>query len=352
MIEEQDIIFDESPKDLIKILIKEGSIDESDQKDYKIIYFGERDPPEYLESLLNNFPIDEDNLKEIQSHLKNVEDSRNYILYIKYKNMYIGGLSILDFQSKEGFGLYKYLKSPDNAFYLGQWSMNVKSGIGFLKIDKNHLYIGNFNNNQMEGEGFYHNKQNDNYYFGLFSNNIFKKGLYCNLQKDIYYIGKFENNKKNDNFCIFFNYKKHRLFLGQIKNDIFIKGYIGFLIIKETDKEFFIEIEKIIYYNRNSTDDSQKIILKKSDEQFETFMYGLLQAIENIKNYLEQMNLFDELEETYNDSSYNNGIGRYNSYENEYSFENDFKDNYNYFYENLKENVDSIIEEIKNNYKE
>ena len=61
----------------------------------------------------------------------------------------------MDFQSKEGFGLYKYLKSPDNAFYLGQWSMNVKSGIGFLKIDKNHLYIGNFNNNMRNGHGIY-----------------------------------------------------------------------------------------------------------------------------------------------------------------------------------------------------
>ena len=343
MIEEQDIIFDESPKDLIKILIKEGSIDESDQKDYKIIYFGERDPPEYLESLLNNFPIDEDNLKEIQSHLKNVEDSRNYILYIKYKNMYIGGLSILDFQSKEGFGLYKYLKSPDNAFYLGQWSMNVKSGIGFLKIDKNHLYIGNFNNNQMEGEGFYHNKQNDNYYFGLFSNNIFKKGLYCNLQKDIYYIGKFENNKKNDNFCIFFNYKKHRLFLGQIKNDIFIKGYIAILKLKETTNDIILKIKNVIY--KDNEEYSEVDI--KHDNNLETLIYKIPQIINNLQVILNNVyiSLLDK-EKIYDDNTYNLRLGRYNSTENAFSFEKELIDNYNK-YTNMLKDIEIYVKKMK-----
>lgn len=352
MIKEQEISFDEEPQELIKILIQEGYIDQFDKKGYKINFFGERKSSEYLESLSSNYPIDENNIPEIQSHLESTEDTRNYILYIKYKNIYIGGLSIFDFQSKEGFGLYKYLNNPDNAFYLGQWEENQKSGKGFLKIDKNHLYIGNFVNNQMDGEGLYHNKQNNNYYFGSFNSSIFKKGLYCNIVKDIYYIGKFENNKKNDKYCVFFNYKKNRIFLGEIKNDVFIRGHIGFLTIKESEEELVLKIENIIYYNRNSSDDSNKIILKNSDEQFEEFIYTLIQTIDNIKNIFEKMNLFAELEETYNDDSYNNRIGRYNSYENEYSFENDFNENYNFYFDSLRENMNSIrLEEIKRYYK-
>ncbi len=347
---ENDISLEENPTDLLKILFKNSVLDELNEKNYKINYFGENSN-EYLESLIEYFNSDK-NMQIIKNTSINHSDERNYIIYIKYKNIYIGGISILDFKSREGFGLNKYINDKEQTFYLGQWKKNKKWGIGFLKLDKDHLYFGNFIENQMYGDGLYFNKYNENIFFGLFNVDEIKQGFYYNLNKNIYYIGKFVNSKKSDDFSIYINYEYKRILIGEIKNDIFIKGYIGFLIIKETDKEFFIEIEKIIYYNRNSTDDSQKIILKKSDEQFETFMYGLLQAIENIKNYLEQMNLFDELEETYNDSSYNNGIGRYNSYENEYSFENDFKDNYNYFYENLKENVDSIIEEIKNNYKE
>ena len=189
-LEDENILFDEKPQELLKLLMKDGSIDEFDKKGYKINYYGENESTSYLESISKNFPIDERSISEIQSHLNNMEDTRNYILYIKYKNIYIGGLSIFDFQSKEGFGFYKYLNIKENAFYLGQWEENQKSGKGFLKIDNNHLYIGNFKNNQINGEGLYHNRKNNNYYFGSFNNGIFKKGLFFNLKKDIYYFGE------------------------------------------------------------------------------------------------------------------------------------------------------------------
>ena len=352
MLEEQKIIFDEKPQDLLKLLIEEGSIDELDIKGYKINYLGENESSSYLESISKNFPIDENNINKIQSHLENAEDTRNYILYIKYKDIYIGGLSIFDFQSKEGFGLYKYLNSEDNAFYLGQWELNQKSGKGFLKMDNNHLYIGNFKNNQMDGEGLYHNRNTNNYYFGSFNNGAFKKGLFCNLLKDIYYFGEFENNRKNCKFCCYLNYKENRLFFGQIKNDLFIKGFIGYLKIIENENEISIEIEKIIYYNKNSKDDSKKIILINSSKEFEMAMYNELQAVDNIKNIFENMKLFDELEEIYNDKSYNNGIGRYNSYENDYSFENDFIENYDYYFNSFNEILSIIdLKEIKNNFR-
>ena len=352
MVEEQKIIFDEKPQDLLKFLMEEGSIDEFDKKGYKINYFGENESSSYLESISKNFPIDGNNINEIQSHLNNTQDTRNYILYIKYKDIYIGGLSIFDFQSKEGFGLYKYINSEENAFYLGQWELNQKSGKGFLKMDNNHLYIGNFKNNQIDGEGLYHNRSTNNFYFGSFNNGVFKKGLYCNLLKDIYYFGEFDNNRKNCKFCCYLNYKENRLFFGQIKNDLFIKGFIGYLKIIENENEISIEIEKIIYYNKNSKDDSKKIILINSNQEFEMAMYNVLQAVDNIKNLFENMKLLDELEEIYNDKSYNNGIGRYNSYENDYSFENDFIENYDYYFNSINEILKVIdLKEIKNNFR-
>ena len=352
MVEEQKCIFDEKPQDLLKFLMEEGSIDEFDKKGYKINYIGENKSSSYLESISKNFPIDEININEIQSLLNNTEDTRNYILYIKYKDIYIGGLSIFDFQSKEGFGLYKYLNSEDNAFYLGQWELDQKSGRGFFKMDNNHLYIGNFKNNQMDGEGLYYNRSTNNYYFGSFNNGVFKKGLYCNLLKDIYYFGEFDNNRKNCKFCCYLNYKENRLFFGQIKNDLFIKGFIGYLKIIENENEISIEIEKIIYYNKNSKDDSKKIILINSSEEFELAMYNALQAVDNIRNLFENMKLLKELEEIYNDKSYNNGIGRYNSYENDYSFENDFMENYDYYFNSINEILNVIdLKEIKNNFR-
>ena len=352
ILEEESIKFDEKPQDLLKLLKAQGSIDELDKKGYKIIYFGENESSSYLESITQYFPINENNISEIQSHLNNTQDTRNYILYIKYKDIYIGGLSIFDFQSKEGFGLYKYLNCEDNAFYLGQWEENKKSGKGFLKMDNNHLYIGNFKNNQINGEGLYYNRKTNNYYFGSFNNGVFKKGLFFNLSKDLYYLGEFYNNKKKDKFCCYYNYKKNRLFFGQIKNDLFIKGYIGYLKLIEKQNEINIELEKIVYYNKNSKDDSKKIILIKSNEEFEIAMYNVLQAIENIKLLFDDFKLFDEFEESFNDNSYNNAIGRYNSYENDYSFENDFIDNYDDYFNRINEIVNVIdLKEIKNNFK-
>ena len=344
---EEEIIFEEKPQELLEILSKEGSIDESDKKGYKINYFGEKTPA-YFEYLIKNYPLE--NLDSIYLYLNSTEDTRNFFLYIKYKDIYIGGVSIFDFQSKEGFGMYKYLNLPGNPFYLGQWDADVKSGIGFLRMDKNHFYLGNFNNNQMEGEGIYYNKQNCNYFYGNFNNGNFKNGIYTNLKKDIYYIGEFKNNKKNDNFCCFFNRKKHKLFFGQIQNDLFIKGHIIFLRIKETTEEISINIEKIIYYDRTIQDDSKRIILKHSNKNFEEIVSEVLENIEGIKQLYEAMTFFDELKEVYSDTSYNNRIGRYNSYENEYSFENDILDIYNNYIPNLKEYLNNM-KNIKKNFK-
>lgn len=344
MIKEEGIELTENPQEFLNMLFKDGSIDDSDGRDFKINYFGEKSES-YFDSLSKNFPIeenDETKINELFSHLSDADDTRNFNLYIKYKDIYIGGLSILDFKSRVDFGLNKYLDRSEPSFYYGQWEHNRKSGIGFLKIDNNNFYIGNFSNNQMNGEGLYYNKSNSNYYLGDFKNGKFKKGIYWNLENDLYYIGEFVNNKKNDNFCCYYNQKKNSIFLGKIKNDEFIKGYIAFINIKEMDnsEEVDFTIENTYTYNKSKKDSPAEIHSVKKDDNniFNEILPNIYQALDTLKSSTEEINeLFEEKENIYNDNVYSTRIGRYNSYNNKFSFENEFIEDYNNYFENLNQ---------------
>ena len=344
---DEDILINENRLDLLKLLFIDGVIDELNDKGYKINYFGEKNK-DYLESLIQNYPIDESNIENIQNILKNQEDERNYYIYIKYKNLYIGGLSIFDFQSREGFGLNKYLNKDDESFYIGQWEANEKNGIGFLKIDENHLYFGKFKENQINGEGLFFNKENGNYFFGLFNKGEIMKGLYINLNKDIYYFGNFFNGKKNDDFSIYINYKKKSLFLGQVQNDVFIKGYIIIFKIAETKKRTIIKIKNIVKKSK----DAYCHINIKQNEHLEKFIFTFPRHINNLKAIIKNVKIIlSELGNIYNDNIYNNRIGRYNSTENSFSFENEILSNYenysNAFNKVMKEiNIQSLKNEI------
>ena len=346
MIKEEDIEINYKTQDLLNLLFKEGLVNEESKKGFKITYLG-KELSSYIDILCNNFPItDKEKIDEIISHLENKEDTRNFILFIKYREEYIGGLSILNLKYREGFGLNKYLNNSDRPFYLGQWKENQKSGLGFLKIDNDHFYIGEFSNNQMSGDGFYYNKKSKNNYFGKFNNGIFKKGLFFNLSEEIYYIGKFRNNKKNDNFCCYINYKKKKLFFGEIKNDLFIKGQIFFMDTEEKGDQINITIK-----NNFSYDNGNKINIK-SKEKYHDVITSILSEIINLESIISQIidDLLVEYENIYDDNSYNNGIGRYNNYENNHSFENEFIENYNNYFNELfeiKNKLDLEIEEIQ-----
>ena len=357
MIKEEGIKLNKNPKDFFDILLKDGFIDNSDGNNFKINYFGEHSQS-YFDSLSNNFPIEdneENKINELYSHLKDKDDTRNFTLYIKYKDIYIGGLSILDFKSREDFGLNKYLDKSEPSFYYGQWKNNRKSGIGFLKIDNSHFYIGNFSNNQLNGEGLYYNKNNNNYYFGDFKNGHFKKGIYWNLENDLYYIGEFVNNKKNDNFSCYLNEKKNTMFLGKIKNDIFIKGYIAYIKIIERDNSEALEfsIKNIYIYDKSKKDSSSEIHSVKIDDNLYEVIPEIYQSIDTLKAFTEEINgLFEEKETIYNDKVYNDKIGRYKSYNNKFSFENEFIEEYNNYFENLNQIKESLdMKEIQKKLK-
>ena len=319
---EEEIVLKENPVDLLKLLFKDGVVDEFHEKYYKINYFGEKNQ-KYLESLIKNYPIDDSSIFEnVQQHLTKQTDERNYIIYIKYKNIYIGGLSIFDFESREGFGLNKYINNKEQSFYIGQWEDNKKNGIGFLKIDNNHLYFGKFKDNQLNEDGLYFNKGNGNYFYGIFNNGKFERGLFNNLKKDVYYIGKFINGKKNDDFSIYVNYNKNMIFIGKIINDIFTNGYIITLKKEETNNNIIMEVKNIVYKNKDTYS-------YKKNKNLEEFIYTIPKIVNKINNTLENAKRsLSDLENIYDDNIYNNRIGRYNSTENSFSFEKEITELY------------------------
>ena len=339
---EEEIILEEKQIDLLKLLFQEGIIDEFEEKGFKINYYGEKND-KYLESLIKYFPIDDTNIDEIQSNLTSQNDERNYIIYIKYKNIYIGGISIFDFKTREGFGLNKYINNKEKSFYIGQWEDNQKCGIGFFKIDNNHLYFGNFKENRINDDGIYFNKESGNFYYGIFNDGEFKEGFYINLNKNIYYIGKFFNNKKNDYFSLYINYEKKIIFIGQIKNDIFIKGYIAILKLKETTNDIILKIKNVIY--KDNEEYSEVDI--KHDNNLETLIYKIPQIINNLQVILNNVyiSLLDK-EKIYDDNTYNLRLGRYNSTENAFSFEKELIDNYDK-YANMIKDIEINVKKMK-----
>lgn len=331
MNEEDAIEISDNPKDILKLLLKNDSINEYHKNGFSIKYLGEKSSP-YLNFLINNFPLKENKIEEIKSFLNNKEDIKNYIVLINYKDIYNGGLSIFDFKSRTRFGLNIYLNNSESLFYFGQWKNNQKSGIGFIKTN-NYLYIGNFSNNKINGCGLLYNKETGNYYFGQFNNGIFQKGFYCNFTKDIYYIGEFINNKKNDNFCCYFNSIKKKLYLGNIKDDLFIKGHIITLKIEEMEEKIIIKIESIYSYDRSNQIYLADIINIKNDKNFEEITYDLLEYIENLKQKIIKINeLFRELEEAFNKDSFNDQIEN-----NFFSLENEFIEAFNDCFGNINE---------------
>ena len=318
---EDDILLNENPLDLLKTLFKDGIIDELNEGNYKINYFGEKSE-KYLESLIKYYQINDNNIEKVKNILKNKEDERNYIIYIKYKDIYIGGLSIFDFKSREGFGLNKYLDNKESPFYIGEWKENQKNGIGFLK---------------------YLNKDSENFFYGLFNNGDFKQGLYINLNKDIYYFGNFNNGKKNDDFSVYINYKKNRIFIGQIQNDIFINGYVIILKIEETKNNIILKIRNIVYRDK----DKYIPIKIKNNKNLEKFIYIVPKIVNQLKMIFENFEeSLSELENIYNDNTYNNRIGRYNSTENSFSFKEEIFENYNQY----SDMFNDILKEINIDY--
>lgn len=275
-----------------------------------------------------------------KNNLKN--DSNNYLL-CKYKNIYIGIISLSDSFSREKFGLNKYVK---DIFYLGQWKENLKEGIGFLKVKNDIIYLGQFSKNQFNGFGMANFKSKDFFYLGNFNNGDMDSGIYYNNKCTIFYNGKFIKGKKNDKLCSYFDYNNKHIFIGEVKDDFFIKGYLAICEISEgktkNEVETNVTIEKIIYFDKTNEEQTRYEFFYHFDNDFndkiqKTF-FNILEGYIDLRNLHESyyLTFFDYLENSVYNDSYSKFLERYNP-EDKFNIENNFIKNYELYYKKFNQ---------------
>ena len=351
MLNEQELVFPNTTFENLESIFQDDTIKDKSKTDIHVHYTGDKNEKLYSE-ILNKSKNPNNEQTDYEENTKNISNNPyNYFLFIKYKDIYIGSVSIFNFNIRQGFGLNKY---SENSFYLGQWKNNMKEGIGFLKIDISKMYVGSFHENQFDGFGILYYKHKDLMYFGEFNNGAFDNGIYCNYTKGLFYRGKFTKNKKHDTFCSFLEMNNRHLFIGEVNQDNFIKGYLTIYQIsegmhrnEETNEEEEVinfNIQKLFYYDKSDTSSTLFIHQNEMGEDFlkkvRTAINLLFKADYDIKERIQNnVDYFDYLESLIDDEDYNN-LERY--YESENSLEKFFMTNYNNYLISYKETQESV----------
>jgi hypothetical protein len=211
------------------------------------------------------------------------------------------------------------------------------------------MYIGNFENDQFDGFGILYNKINGDYFFGDFNQGGYEEGIVYNEVNEYFYRGKIKEGKKNDELCTFFDAKNAHLFVGEIKEDEFNKGYLGICDIKEekgNDEEegeyLNFNVQKIFFFDGLGVNHKCFIHYYAFSSKFyakiQDIMNSIFQADYNLKDQNESlMEYFSYLEGIVNNPDYNNNFENYNSFQsNEQCFENEFISNYYNYYHRFK----------------
>ena len=348
MISEQEFSFKQSLNDIFKILYEKGSYEE---KNIIIKYFGNK----------KKIPIDFENYQhEINQEKKNnneinQEDPRNFLLFIKYENIYIGAISITDISKRESFGLNIY---SNDCFYIGRWKENMKEGLGFLKVNENIMYMGNFMNNQLNGFGILFNKTKKNFFLGNFDNGIYSEGIFYNIENDYFYRGKIKDGKKDDKLCTFFDAKNGYLFFGEIIEDEFNKGYVFYVQITEDNQneeepEIKFDINKIVYFDGLGVENKRFLYEEAFTEKFYSKLQDLgnniFQSDFNLKDQQQNLlNYFDILNRIKNTNRYFD-VDNYNSFNDEQCIENEFIKFYYQIFQTFKTGQENLnLQEYEN----
>ena len=297
MIIESELIFKKKPIEIFESLIIQNEKPLEIEKEISLVYIGSKNDEvifQIKKALKNNELLNLDNLNIKEKNEEEIEDKelekeKNILYLTEYKNIYIGGISY-NFHFREGFGLNKY---GNSSFYLGQWRDNMKDGTGFLKIDDNTLYVGSFILNQFQGFGMLYYKQpQDIFYFGEFKNGSFRNGIYCDIKKELYYRGHFQNNKKNDKYCTFLEKKNKHLYIGEVIDDKFVKGYLCLYQINEysrkdenEDIEFVgdFDIDKLFYFDKTDENSISFIHIFEFENEFRN---KIIESISSSDNFL------------------------------------------------------------------
>ena len=318
MIKEQQLKYESNSEEILDQISKDRKYIE--QNDIiQINYFGNK-----LD--LNN-----------KENTENQDKNKNNYLVGKYKDIYIGCLSINNPESREKFGLNKYV---NDIFYIGQWNNNKKEGVGFFKIKDNILYLGQFSNNQLNGFGmlFYRNK--GYIYFGTFVDGQMEKGIYYDNEKSLFYNGKFKDGKKNDNLCTYFDVSNKHIFIGEVKDDNFIRGYLSLCEIIEEKKDNQIltnfSCDKVIYFDKTDINNPKYEHHYFFENDFADNLQNVFMEIFEVDLNLRDIHdnyvaFFENLENIIYNDSYTDYLERYNPQDN-LNLENSFIKNYNIYY--------------------
>ena len=306
--------------------------------------------------------------KNLLENEANILNKKNKYFVVKYKNIYIGSLSISEPFSREKFGLNKYFK---DIFYLGQWKDNLKDGTGFLKIKDEILYLGNFSKNQFNGFGIMNYKSNNMFFLGNFIDGKMDSGIYYNNKNTVFYNGTFIDGKKNDKLCSYFDYNNNHIFIGEVKDDIFLKGYLAICKITEEknadESQTNISIEKVIYFDKTDPNKTKYELFYFFDMEFydkiQNIILNVFGGFYDLKHIHESyyLSFLGNLENIVYNDSYNEYLERYNPEEN-FNLEYNFIKNYELYHKrfiqlerklNLKnyENIINAKPIIQNDFK-
>lgn len=343
MITEQDFNYTEKVDDILKEIYEKDSVYEDPESNIVIKYFGNK----------SQIPLKDPQKKwedqEEQNNLLDPGDPKNYLVFMKYDNIYIGAISTDDLKTRDHFGLNIY---SQDCFYVGHWKDNMKEGIGFLKINNDKMYVGNFSKNQLDGFGMFLDKGNKIFFFGNFNNGAYEDGIYYDYLNECVYRGKVINGKKNDNLCSYYDGKNKTLFIGEIIDDEFNKGYVSFFdltpdkIINANDEEEEIlrfNTKEIYYYD--GLFDNHKLFFSSKDfrdefyEKLKEIIYNIFIANDDLKKLNESfLDYFYYLERITNNDKFTENPEKYNSFDenNEDYVENNFNSNYSNYFQRLE----------------
>lgn len=341
MIIEQILSYNSNYEEILKQLSEEGKyIEEIDN--IELNFYGNK-------KLLK---------KEEKDEILNDTNNHNNYLVVKYKDSYTGCLSIKNICLREKFGLNKYF---NDLFYIGQWKENKKEGIGFLKMNENILYLGEFINNQINGFGMIYYKDKGYFYFGNFIDGQMDKGVYYNYERSLFYHGKFKDGKKNDELCFYFDINNNNIFIGEVKDDNFIRGYISLCEILEEQKGNIIQTNfdcgKVIFFDKTDPNNVKYEHSYFFDNDFydklQNIFISIFEADLNLKDLHDfYIAYFENLENIVYNDSYTEYPERYNPKADMY-IENSFINNYNAYYKRLMKSQEKLnLENYKNIIKE
>ena len=264
----------------------------------------------------------------IKKYITNNEEPINkYICTLKKENAEYSGM-LNDKFEREGYGLEKY---NNGDIYLGQFESDLRSenGIYYFNSEKNEndninninikaeCYMGQWKNNLKNKYGIYiwleepennfeYENANFEAYVGEFEENKYIRGSYLTKINNEYciYHGNFTiEGKKNDNNAYFYSAKLNQVFHGEIKEDIFISGYLGSF---DEDNDEVIELlfcqfnqdgsvkdvieEKDLKINEDDIKDEKKKIENFRDIILDTDYFGKIYGkFKKIKDKIEKL---------------------------------------------------------------